>query len=378
MPYPWTCISLVAILAIISLAPLQANVPISITDAQNTKTVQIHQTVQHRFQSLDFPFQARYSKQIEQVILDYLGPGRRETEKILDRSTVYFPIFEHYLKKYNLPVELKYIPFIESRLQPHAKSSSGAIGLWQFMPATARGYGLKTNEYLDERLDTHRSTEAAVEMLSELYRNFGDWSLALAAYNCGPGRVKRAMRKTGCNNFWDIKAFLPKQTQKYIPAFLAAIYVVQYSQNHQIFSNIPLHLSAKNNSVKVYQGLCFQDIAATCNLPLQEIKRLNPGYLKQVVPKSKQGHFVVLPSQTAARTLELALSKPQDYALGLNSTVSPTFVKCKLNTVKVPDSSFRLWSVPLVKVFSIIDTIYPPFLSLERRAITSFQLTNEV
>lgn len=288
-----TTILLVAFLAISPFLSLQA----SVNTAPNHWATQLRHTVQYRFQHLDFPFQAQYSKKVERIILDYLGPGRLETEKMLGRTSLYFPIFEYYLDAYDLPEELKYIPFIESRLLPKAQSSAGASGLWQFMPATARGYGLKSTDHLDERLDPHRSTQAAVEMLSELYQDFGDWSLALAAYNCGPGRVKKAIKKTGCHNFWDIKAFLPKQTQKYIPAFLAALYVARYHQSHDLYPKSPKHLPIDNYSMKLHQRISFKEIAATTNLSLEVIRKLNPGYIKEVVPASETGHFIVLPAK---------------------------------------------------------------------------------
>lgn len=304
MQRPWTSITLIALLTIACIEILQARSAITTTSTQKNETEQLRSVVQRQFQCLDFPFPAQYNRQVEQIILSYLLPGRRATEYVLGRSALYFPIFEHYLKAKQLPLELKYIPFIESRLQPYAQSSVGAMGLWQFMPATARQYRLKTSSELDERLDPHRATEAAVELLAQLYDEFGDWSLALAAYNCGPGRVRKAMRETGCDTFWDIQGLLPRQTQRYIPAFLAAIYVAQYYMAHDINPKAPRHLPVDNYSLKVHQRLTFEQIAATYDLSVDVIRRLNPGYIKRVVPSSGQGRYIILPAATVNRIAE--------------------------------------------------------------------------
>ena len=177
--------------------------------------------------------------QVKKSIARLLNSGRRETEKFLGKGVLYFPVFDQYLERYQLPEELRFLPVVESRLKPNATSAAGASGLWQFMPATARAYELNVNRKVDERLDPHKSTEAAVSLLADLYEEFGDWGLALAAYNCGPSRVKRAIRKTGCNNFWDIRKYLPRQTQQYIPAFLAAVYVCRNFELHNLEPRFP-------------------------------------------------------------------------------------------------------------------------------------------
>jgi len=169
---------------------------------------------------------------VKRLIRKQLKQGRRSTEASLGRAAVYFPVFEHYLQLYSLPVELKCIPFVESRLLVRAQSSAGARGLWQFMDYTAREYNLKVNETEDERLDPLRSTEAAMRLLSDLYDEFENWLLALAAYNCGPGNVRKAIRLAGSRNYWELEQHLPRQTRHYIPAFFAAAYVVKHYGQH--------------------------------------------------------------------------------------------------------------------------------------------------
>ena len=308
MQSPWTSITIIVLF--LFLCPEQSIASPMVKAKPISESEQLQDQVRKSFDDLRFPFPVQYNQQVEQYIIEYLTNGRRETEKLLGRTTVYFPLFEHYLQEHQLPDELKYIPFIESRLQPDAKSAVGATGLWQFMPATARSYRLKTTDNLDERLDPHRSTQAAVALLAQLHKEFGDWGLALAAYNCGPGRVKKAIRKTGCDNFWDIQYLLPRQTQKYIPLFLAASYVVKHAHRYGIAALVPKHLPVDNYSVKVHQTVTFAEIAHLANLPIDVIRRLNPGYLRQVVPANNEGRYVILPAQAACALEDHLLQQP--------------------------------------------------------------------
>lgn len=171
---------------------------------------------------------------IERYILDYTTRGRNETAKLLGRGLDYFPTFSDYLQANGLPEGLKYLPMVESGLQGDAVSPAGAGGWWQFMPATARYYGLIVSDTLDERTDIHRSSQAAAKMLADLHRQFCDWRLALAAYNCGPGRVKKAIRRMGTSEYSELKSALPTQTQHYIAKFIAATYVANHYAAHQI------------------------------------------------------------------------------------------------------------------------------------------------
>ncbi len=260
-----------------------------------------------RLLQMDLPFEVEYNPEVKKHLEGYLIRGKRETRQMLSRTAMYFPIFEYYLRKNGLPDELKYIPLLESRLQPKAESSAGAAGLWQFMPIAATHYRLQSNDYVDERLNPFRATEAAVKMLAQLYQEFGDWSLVLAAYNCGPGRVRKALRLTGCDSFWDIQHLLPRQTQRYLPALIATIYVAQNHEMHGISPRFNSNHQKRFRVFRINTSLHLADIASHCQLPVEELLRLNPGYLQDFVPAQPKGHYLILP--------EVAFSKFQQYII---------------------------------------------------------------
>ena len=251
--------------------------------------------IPHRVLNISYPFDVEYTPVVKKQIDGYLNRGRRETEKMLSRSAMYFPIIEHYLAEYNLPDELKYIPFLESRMYPRAESPVGAAGLWQFMPATARHYGLRINNYVDERKNPFRSTEAALKMLKNLHDEFGDWALVLAAYNCGPGRVHRAIRRARCNDYWAIRRYLPRQTQRYVPSLIAAIYVAKDYERYGIEPNFKAFQQQPFRVFKIQHELNLTDIARHCEIPYYQLSRLNPGFLDSYIPRSREGHYLILP-----------------------------------------------------------------------------------
>ncbi len=232
---------------------------------------------------------------IFEKVESYLLRARPNTEKMLGKMGLYLPIFEHYLALYGLPDFLKFLPVAESRLKPTVVSSCGAAGLWQFMPTTAHHYGLRINDYVDERLAPYKATKAAVKMLSELYSGFGDWALALAAYNCGPERVKRAILATGCSNYWDIRHLLPRQTQKYVPSFLAAVYVGSHYHQHQLHPK-PQRWMEDFRVVPIYGRLSFRRISYLTGLSNRYLEHLNPAYIQGIVPGSKKPHYLLLPT----------------------------------------------------------------------------------
>ena len=200
MNFPWIRAVACTLLCAVAFTTLSAN------SASGAKwSAHTEMAIEKRLSDLQLPFEARYTPDVQRYIERYVTNGYKDAQAMLGRANLYFPIFEHYLVKENLPLDLRYLPMVESNLNPAAQSGVGASGLWQFMPATATQYGLTINEYVDERNDPYRSTAAAVDMLERLYLQFGDWSLALAAYNCGPGRVKRAIRQAGSNDFWTLK-----------------------------------------------------------------------------------------------------------------------------------------------------------------------------
>jgi membrane-bound lytic murein transglycosylase D len=201
---------------------------------------------------------------------------RNYTRMILKRQHVYFPLFEKYLKKYNLPDELKYLAVVESGLNPRAVSRAGAVGLWQFMPATGRGFRLNQDYHIDERMDPEKATEAACKYLKELYGYFNDWELALASYNAGPGNVRKALRKSkGANGFWEAYDFLPKETRSYVPQFVAIIYVMNYALEHN-FLDEDFEYPMETHTVKINDAIDLEKFAEQLNICYEDLQKLNP------------------------------------------------------------------------------------------------------
>lgn len=218
------------------------------------------------------------------------------TRVVLGRSALYFDMFEEKLAKHGLPIELKYLSVIESGLRPQVKSRAGALGLWQFMYRTGRMYGLTENSYVDERMDPELATEAACRYLKKLYEIYGDWNLALAAYNAGPGNVNKAIRRSGNKlTYWEIRPFLPRETQGYVPNFIAASYLLTYHAEHNI---IPAEATVRYNQLDtmcVKQGVHFETISQLIDIDVDEIGRLNPIYKRDYIPKGVQPYCVSLP-----------------------------------------------------------------------------------
>ncbi len=201
---------------------------------------------------------------------------------MLGLSTYYFPIFEKALKAFNVPAEIKYLPIIESSMNPYAISRVGATGMWQFMFSTAKGYGLTMDNFVDERKDPIQASYAAAAYFRESYEELGDWLLAIAAYNCGKGNVKRAIEKAGSRNFWEIRSFLPQETRNYVPAFIAAVYVMKYAQTHQITAK-PSPFTFKTDTVIVKNFVALNDLALAIDHKEETLTLLNPSYKKKIV-----------------------------------------------------------------------------------------------
>jgi membrane-bound lytic murein transglycosylase D len=201
---------------------------------------------------------------------------------MLGLSSYYFPIFEKALKSYNIPTEIKYLSIVESSLNPHAVSRVGATGLWQFMFGTAKAYGLNMDNFVDERKDPIQASYAAAAYFKDAYEELGDWLLAIAAYNCGKGNVQRAIDKAGSRNFWDIRRFLPRETSNYVPAFIAAVYVMKYADAHQIAPKAA-PFSFKTDTVLVRNFVSLADVATAINHKEETLCTLNPSYKKKIV-----------------------------------------------------------------------------------------------
>lgn len=260
-------------------------------------------SVKMRLAHLELPVEVQYNDLVLDRVKMYVTGGRRATENILGRTVLYFPVYEYYLRKYNLPESLKYLPMIESGLRPGARSQVGAVGMWQLMYSTGRHYGLTVNEYIDERRDPYRSTEAAVRLLADLYDMFGDWALVLAAYNGGPGRVQRAIEVAGCNDYEEVLPYLPLETRRYVPYFVAAAYIANHHLDHDLIPRLPEYLMAPTRTIEVHQHAAISELAEATGLSYSTISRLNPALLQGAIPRSQKGYYLVLPAgaTTAAR-----------------------------------------------------------------------------
>lgn len=240
-----------------------------------------------------------YNPVVRSYIDMYTGRMRGSVEYFLGKSDYYFPIFEQALDKYGLPLELKYLPIIESALNPTIASRMGATGLWQFMIGTGKMYDLEVNTLVDERRDPIKSTEAAARYLRDLHNIYGDWNLVIAAYNCGPGNVNKAIKRSGGQrDYWAIYPYLPKETRGYVPAFIAAAYVMNYYSEHNICP-FEYKYTHSTDTILVDKQLHLQQVAEVLNVPLDELRTLNPQYKKDIVPGEFKSYVLNLPSMNA-------------------------------------------------------------------------------
>ena len=239
-----------------------------------------------------------YNSIIQKFIDQYSGKLRRSVSYMLGAANFYIPIFEEALDLYQLPLELKYLPVIESALDPCAVSRAGATGLWQFMLPTAKRYDLKINSLVDERRDPIKSTFAAAQYLRDLYKIYGDWNLVIAAYNCGPTVINKAIHRAGgVNDYWAIYPYLPKETRGYVPAFIAANYIMNYYCEHNICP-MKTRTLALTDTVMISRDLNFGQIAAVCNLDINAIRALNPQYKTDIIPGSAEACILRLPQES--------------------------------------------------------------------------------
>lgn len=236
-----------------------------------------------------------YNKIVKEYISQYTEKRRKLVESLLGFGNYYFPIFEEALEKEGLPLELKYMPVIESALRPNAVSRAGAAGLWQIMPKTAKGLGLEVNSLVDERRSPIKSSEAAAKYLKELYNTYNDWSLAIAAYNCGPGNVNKAIvRSGGKRDFWGIYHHLPSETRGYVPAFIAANYVMTYYEEHNICP-VTAEIPLATDTIVINERVNLQQISAVLNASIEMLRELNPQYRNDIIPGNIKPYHVRLP-----------------------------------------------------------------------------------
>lgn len=260
---------------------------------------------QERLRRLPVVMEMPYNSVVQKFIDQYSGRLRRTVSYALGAGNFYIPIFEEALDYYGLPLELKYLPVIESALEPKAKSPAGAVGLWQFMLATGKRYDLKVNSLIDERQDPYKSSWAAARYLRDLYKIYRDWNLVIAAYNCGPTNVNKAIhRADGVRDYWTIYPYLPSETRGYVPAFIAANYIMNYYCEHNICP-MKTKLPIITDTVTIMRDLHMQQVAELCNIDVEAIQALNPQYRTQLIPGSSGPMTLRLPTETLNMFIDL-------------------------------------------------------------------------
>lgn len=261
--------------------------------AADTVNIKVSDTVYaERLRNLPVIVNMPFNYTVKSCINGYATKNRSLVSYMLGMAEFYMPMIEEEIDRQGIPNELKYLPIIESALNPKAVSRASAKGLWQFIFPTAKLYGLRSNNYIDERFDPIKSTKAAVKYLGDLYKLFGKWELAIAAYNCGPGNVKKAiLRSGGKTDFWEIYPWLPRETRGYLPMFIAANYIMTYHREHGIVPMEP-KIPIATDTVHVNRNLHFKQIAEVCGADINEIRALNPQYIRDIIPGENE-HFVL-------------------------------------------------------------------------------------
>ncbi|MEJ8762267.1 transglycosylase SLT domain-containing protein [Phocaeicola sp. HCN-40430] len=257
-----------------------------------------------RLQRIPAIIEMPYNEVVRKFIDMYATRLRQKVAFMLSANNFYMPIFEEALDLYDLPQELKYLPVIESALNPTATSRAGAVGLWQFMLTTGKIYGLKNNSLVDERRDPIKSTRAAVRYLKDLYEIYNDWNLVLAAYNCGPGTINKAIRRAGGEkDFWTLYNYLPKETRGYVPAFIAANYIMTYYCEHNI-SPMGMRMPEGTDTIQVSKNLHLQQVADVCKINIDQLRALNPEFKKDIIPGNEEPYALRLPNNMISCFIE--------------------------------------------------------------------------
>ncbi len=245
----------------------------------------------------DMPFEL--NDRIFSFINYFVVRNRDYTRMVLEREAEYFPMFDQVMAKHDMPSDIKYLAIIESGLNPKARSRVGAMGLWQFMPATGRMYNLQANYDIDDRMDPELATDAAAKYLKSLYKMFGNWELALAAYNCGPGNVRKAIRRSGGKQtFWGVYDFLPRETRSYVPQFQAMMYIMHHVQDHNLFLEEPTYTMAYKQ-IQFNQELDLEQLASISGLCIEDLEKLNPSIQNRLVPSSHKHIALKVPASKA-------------------------------------------------------------------------------
>lgn len=258
-----------------------------------------------RLQSLQSAVSLSYNTTVRNFITMYTVRKPKQVAIMLGLANYYFPMFEEALAKYGLPMELKYLPIIESALNPGANSTASAVGLWQFMYSTGKMYKLEISTFVDERRDPHKATDAAARYLRDLYNIYKDWHLVIAAYNCGPGNINKAIKRSGgVSDYWKVYYRLPKETRGYVPAFIAANYVMNFYQSHNLFPKSP-DFPIITDTLMVNDYLNFNQISEVIGIPIEQLRSLNPQYRRDIIPASKDKRYsLVLPQDEISAYIE--------------------------------------------------------------------------
>ena len=288
-----------------------------------------------RLRQLPTVIEMPYNNVVRQFIDRYSGRLRRSVSIMLGLQNFYMPIFEQALETYGLPLELRYLPIIESALKPDAVSRVGATGLWQFMLATGRQYGLEVTSLVDERRDPVKSTYAAARYLRDLYKIFGDWHLVIAAYNCGPENINKAVHRAGgVKDYWHIYPYLPAETRGYVPAFIAANYIMNYYCEHNICPMLS-SLPAKTDTLVLSRDVHFQQIASVLDIDIKLIEELNPQYRRSIVNGNNRPSILRLPMNNVTQFID---NEDSIYAYRADELLTKR-TEVAVNEVKVPATS---------------------------------------
>ncbi|MBA6156249.1 LysM peptidoglycan-binding domain-containing protein [Tenacibaculum sp. S7007] len=274
----------------------------------NTTSILTTDLLKKRLSDLDVktPFHLAYNPSLEKVINSYLKYRKKYYPALMAKAKYYFPMFEQYLDQFDVPLEMKYLAIVESALRPDARSRVGATGLWQFMYGTGVQFDLKVNSYVDERQDPVKATVSACKYLSQLYKIFGDWDLALAAYNSGPGNVSKAIKRSGgYKNYWNIRPFLPRETAGYVPAFYATMYIFEYAEEHNIYPDAPKIFHFETDTIRVKRTISFDQISEKTKINRELLSFLNPAYKLDIIPYVKNKNYAVrLPRKSVVDFLD--------------------------------------------------------------------------
>lgn len=280
-----------------------------------------------RLANLPFVVEMSYNRTVRNFIKLYTNKRRERVRVMLTLSKYYFPLFEEVFDEYDIPYELKYMAIVESALNPRAVSKAGATGMWQFMYYTSKSNGLTVNSLVDERRDPYASTIAAAKFMTKLYEMYNDWTLVIAAYNCGPGNVNKAIRRSGGKrNYWDIYYYLPRETRGYVPAFIAAAYVMNYAEEHNL-KPVPVEFSLNNDTLIIKEKLHLKQVSEVLDIPLNQLRDLNPQYRVDVIPGDRE-YCLRIPSDKVMAFIDYEDSiyqyKDSVFFNPANITISPT------------------------------------------------------